>query len=142
MKTPLSACLFLLLCIIPLPGLAENFPEANPPRLELGAASTFKSQYLPDTGIPSAEWTFHKTVDGAHPDGNEQQFMWLMNRARANPTQEGVWLATMDDPDVAAARKYFNVDLGLLREEFAAITVRPPAAFDVRLYNAAKAHST
>jgi len=141
MKTPLSACLFLLLCIIPLPGLAENFPEPNPPRLELGVAPTLKSQYLPDTGIPSAEWTFHKTVDGAHPDGNEQQFMWLMNRARANPTQEGVWLATMDNPDVAAARNYFNVALGLLREEFAAITVKPPAAFDVRLCDAAKSHS-
>ena len=141
MKTPLSACLFLLLCIIPLPGLAENFPEPNPPRLELGAASTFKSQYLLDTGIPSAEWTFHKTVDGAHPDGNEQQFMWLMNRARANPTQEGIWLATMNDPDVAAARNYFDVDLNFLRAEFAATTVKPPAAFDVRLYNAAKSHS-
>jgi hypothetical protein len=141
MNTPLAVCLFLLLCVIPLPGLAENFPEPDPPRLEVGAISTVKSQSLLDTGVPTVEWTFHKTVDGAHPDGNEQQFVWLMNRARANPTQEGIWLATMNDPDVAAARKYFGVDLDLLRAEFAATTVKPPAAFDVRLYNAAKSHS-
>ena len=37
-------------------------------------------------GVPSglsaqtAEWVFHKTTDGLHPDGREQQLMWLMNR--------------------------------------------------------------
>jgi Bacterial TSP3 repeat len=141
LKTPLAVCLFLLLCITPSPGLAENFPEPNPPLLELWVAPTIKSQYSPATAIPTTEWTFHKTIDGAHPDGNEQQFMWLMNRARGNPIQEGIWLATMNDLDVATARSYFDVDLELLRAEFAAITVKPPAAFDVRLYNAAKSHS-
>ena len=52
----------------------------------------------------AVEWTYHKTSDNAHPDGNEQQMVWLVNRARANPTQEGIWLATMTDPDVDAAR--------------------------------------
>ncbi len=141
MKTLLSACLFFLFCLYPLPGRAEHFPEPDPPRADFGLPPPLETTYLFAAGIPSVEWTFHKTGDGAHPDGNEQQFMWLMNRARANPTEEGIWLATMDDPDVAAARDYFHVALDLLRTEFAAISVKPPAAFDVRLYNAAKSHS-
>ena len=60
--------------------------------------------------------------------------LWLMNRARANPTQEGVWLATMTDPDVASARSYFGVNLTVLQSAFATIAAKPPAAFDVRLY--------
>lgn len=87
------------------------------------------------------EWTYHKTADGQHPNGDEQQQMWLMNRARVNPPQEGVWLATMDDPFVSNARDYFNVDLALLQSEFTGYSPKPPAAFDVRLYNAARVHS-
>jgi hypothetical protein len=67
--------------------------------------------------------------------------MWLMNRARANPTQEGVWLATSTDPEVAGGRDYFGVNTALLQGEFASYAAKPPAAFDVRLYNAAKSHS-
>jgi hypothetical protein len=67
--------------------------------------------------------------------------LWLINRARTDPTREGLWLAELDDPDVAGARSYFNVNLDLLRAEFAAIPAKPPAAFDVRLYQAARAHS-
>jgi hypothetical protein len=92
---------------------------------------------------PSAlnEWTYHKTGDNLHPDGNEQQMLWLMNRARSDPAQEGAWLATENDPEIAAARSFWHVDTTVLQNEFAAIPAKPPAAFDVRLYNAAKAHS-
>jgi len=47
----------------------------------------------------------------------------------------------MDDPNVVSARNFFDVDLQVLMDEFDAIAAKPPAAFDVRLYNAAKAHS-
>lgn len=57
------------------------------------------------------------------------------------PTQEGIWLATTTESDVAWPRDYFNVNLTLLKSEFASYAAKPPAAFDVRLYNAAKAHS-
>lgn len=86
-------------------------------------------------------WTLHKTADGAHPDGNEQQFVWFMNRARANPPQEGAWLSATGDPDVEGAIAYFGVDLMVLQDEFNLIDAKPPAAFDVRLYDAARAHS-
>ncbi|MFZ3095783.1 MAG: BACON domain-containing carbohydrate-binding protein [Desulfosalsimonadaceae bacterium] len=87
------------------------------------------------------EWTYHKTPDNLHPNGMEQQMVWLMNRARANPTNEGDWLATSTDPRVADGRDYFNVDTTVLQNEFASYSAKPPAAFDIRLYNAAKAHS-
>jgi len=67
--------------------------------------------------------------------------MWLMNRARANPAVEGFWLASSTDPDIAFGRDYFGVDKTVLQNEFNGYSVKPPAAFDLRLYNAAKAHS-
>jgi hypothetical protein len=87
------------------------------------------------------EWAFHKTADGLHPDGREQQVMWLMNRARTNPPAEGYWLATSTDPDIADGRDWFGVNKTVLQNEFNGYLAKPPAAFDVRLYNAAKAHS-
>ncbi|MBW7883821.1 MAG: hypothetical protein H3C34_14520 [Caldilineaceae bacterium] len=91
--------------------------------------------------VEQREWTLHKSADGAHPDGNEQQLLWLLNRARANPAAEGAWLATTDLPDIAGGRNYFQVDTAKLQQEFASYGARPPAAFDVRLFNAALAHS-
>jgi hypothetical protein len=90
---------------------------------------------------PTIEWTFHKTADNQHPDGNEQKLLWLANRARSDPAQEGAWLAAEDDPDIVDARNYWGVNTTVLQNDFAAIPAKPPVAFDVRLYNAAKAHS-
>ncbi len=90
---------------------------------------------------PVAEWTLHKTADGAHPDGREQQLLWLMNRARENPTAEGQFLAAIQDPLIASRMSGFQVNPTLLRAELAAIPQAPPAAFDARLYEAALAHS-
>jgi hypothetical protein len=89
----------------------------------------------------ATEWPLHKTEDSLHPDPMEQQAMWLMNRARANPTQEGIWLANIDDPDVTSNTYYQNVDKARLQLEFSWLDAKPPTAFDRRLYYAAKAHS-
>jgi len=124
-------------------GRYDRIPEPAPPTIERDVPAAPSAATVLRWMAPSAltEWTYHKTGDNLHPDGNEQQMVWLMNRARANPTQEGVWLATEDDPDIAAARTFFGVNVTVLQNEFAAIPAKPPAAFDVRLYNAAKAHS-
>jgi len=129
--------------LAPAIGLAgyDRFAEPNPPAVDLNIAEVPSAAAIPRPPAAAIEWTFHKTSDGLHPDGDEQQMMWLMNRARSDPEQEGIWLATMDDPDVAAARDFFNVDEGVLQSEFAGYAAKPPAAFDVRLYIAAKAHS-
>lgn len=87
------------------------------------------------------EWTFHKSADGAHPDGREQQYLWLMNRARQDPAAEGRFLASIDDPLIQSRLSGFQVNLHLLRAEFAALPPMPPAAFDARLHAAALAHS-
>jgi hypothetical protein len=83
----------------------------------------------------------HRSADGLHPDAAEQEMLWLMNRARQDPAAEGLWLATSAEPDIAFGRAYFDVDTGLLEEEFVALQATPPAAFDRRLYDASLAHS-
>jgi len=118
-----------------------HLPEPDPPAVVQPSAETSLFRALAEPASSDTEWTFHKTADNQHPDGIEQQMTWLMNRARTDPTREGTWLATMDDSDVAGARTFFAVDLDVLQAEFAAIQAKPPAAFDVRLYQAARAHS-
>ncbi len=117
--------------------------EPDPPRV-------FSRQYpallqsKPEASItaaPTVEWTYHRTADGQHPNGDEQMLVWLMNRARQNPAAEGQWLAAEPDADVARGRTAFQVNVGLLQSEFASYPAKPPAAFDARLYQAAKAHS-
>lgn len=91
----------------------------------------------------AVEWVCHKTADGQHPDGVEQAFVWLMNRARQDPVAEGAFLAGLDlaDPFVHAAVDFYGVDLGVMQDEFDALTPKPPAAFDRRLYSAALGHA-
>jgi pimeloyl-ACP methyl ester carboxylesterase len=120
---------------------AKYFPAPNPPKIGREQIQPPLSDAHSSEEIPTTEWIFHKTSDNTHPDGNEQQAVWLMNRARSNPAQEGLWLAASDDEDVASGRTHFGVDLNLLKSEFSGYNAMPPAAFDVRLYNAAREHS-
>ena len=118
-----------------------HLPEPDPPAVQQPPVERPFFHALAQPAASDTEWTYHKTADNQHPDGIEQQMTWLMNRARTDPTREGTWLATMGDPDVAGARAHFGVDKAVLQEEFADIQAKPPAAFDVRLYQAARAHS-
>ena len=153
MRQPRNCFRSLLFCTLVFTGLFTvvltataqwldgHLPEPDPPAAVQPPVEKSLLRALAEPASSDTEWTFHKTADNQHPDGIEQQVTWLMNRARTDPTQEGIWLATMEDPDVASARSYFVVDLDLLQAEFAAIQAKPPAAFDVRLYQAARAHS-
>ena len=95
----------------PVSGDEESFPEPDPPKIVLDEEIPDYQPYALRSVTPSAEWTYHKTIDNAHPDANEQQLMWLMNRARANPTAEGIWLATVDDPNITSARNFLGLIL-------------------------------
>ena len=119
----------------------ERAAEPDPPTVDLGISEAPGAAPPFRQAAGALEWTLHKTGDGRHPDGSEQQFLWLTNRARSDPAQEGIWLATMQEPQVAAARDYFKVSGPVLQGEFAGYPAKPPAAFDVRLYHAAKAHA-
>lgn len=120
---------------------APGYPALNPPHVDLGIEPG--PERIPrSTGTPSIEWTLHKTANGVHPSGEEQRMIWLMNRARQDPPAEGLWLATLSDPNVAYARDvYSNVNLSVMKSEFASYAPKPPAASDARLYAAAKAHA-
>lgn len=144
----LRAAFGLVLIFLGAPSAAAEpffFPEPDPPVVTAPPDARLGSDgpQAALSGAPEVEWTYHKTPDGLHPDGNEQQLLWLANRARANPAQEGIWLAELSavDADVGQAVRYFGVNLAALQEAFAALPAKPPAAFDARLYAAARAHS-
>jgi hypothetical protein len=125
------------------PALAEppaRHPAPDPPHLEgtRGAASAERA-LQPRGG--ASEWVLHRSADGDHPNGEEQELVWLMNRARSDPDPEGSWLATSGDPDIAVGRNFFGVNVGMLQSEFGALSPQPPGAFDRRLYEASLAHS-
>ncbi len=76
------------------------------------------------------------------PTGEEQYYLELINRARANPALEGSRLATSSDADVLASLKYYNVNLTMLQSEFKALAAQPPLAMNAKLMQAARAHSS
>ncbi|MCP5151568.1 MAG: hypothetical protein H6983_14965 [Ectothiorhodospiraceae bacterium] len=121
---------------------AQQAPAPNPP-VKAGPPEVFAPKSLPQAPLaaPTTEWTRHKGNGGATPSGAEQKMLWLMNRARSNPTAEGAFLAAIDDPDVVSAVAFFNVDLALMQQELAQFPVRSPAAFDFALWEASEAHS-
>ena len=125
------------------PVWAVGQPAPDPPYQSLGPDEP-DDLGQGDFGVnatPTTEWVWHKTADSAHPDGNEQQMVWLMNRARSDPGAEGLWLATSTDPDIASSRNYFGVNTSVLQSEFNSYSAKLPAAFDRRLYEAAISHS-
>ncbi len=75
------------------------------------------------------------------PTDEEQLYLELINRARANPTAEGIMLATTTDPDLLYDISHYRVNLTLMQAEFAALPVRPPLAMNALLTNAARLHS-
>jgi hypothetical protein len=106
---------------------ATEVEEAGPRRMAASAGQV--------------EWLWHASLDRQHPSAEEQCSLWLMNEARRDPAAEGVFLATLDDPNVQSALGWFRVDLDVLQAEFAALDAKPPAAFDARLWDAAWQHS-
>jgi hypothetical protein len=135
----LATLLAMLAIAAPGAAVTAQHPALDPPRLEGSGRAPLREGRFPRGG--AVEWVLHRSDDGAHPDANEQELLWLMNRARQDPAAEGDWLATSAEPDIAFGRTYFGVDLVLLEQELAALAPQPPAAFDRRLYEASLAHS-
>jgi hypothetical protein len=76
-----------------------------------------------------------------NPTNEEQYYLELINRARANPTAEGIRLATTTDPQVLSAYASFGVNLVLMQAQFAVIQPAPPLSMNATLTTAARAHS-
>ncbi len=78
------------------------------------------------------------------PTGAEQYVLELINRARANPTAEGVFVTTQTDLKITQAYQYFQthlppfLDLNAVRVAFTNYTAQPPLAFNSSLISAAR----
>ena len=75
------------------------------------------------------------------PSAEEQQLLWLANRARSDPTGEGAWLIATGDQRIGDAIEAFAVDTALVTTDFAAYPTRPPLAWNIHLAVAAKRHA-
>jgi hypothetical protein len=75
------------------------------------------------------------------PTNEEQYYLELINRARANPTAEGLRLATTTDSSVLSAYSAFGVNLVLMQAQFVLIPPAPPLSMNATLTTAARAHS-
>jgi hypothetical protein len=75
------------------------------------------------------------------PTALEQQALELINRARMNPTREGVILDTVNTSYSADARARKPSFFTNLRSEFAAYPAVAPLAFNSKLILSARAHS-
>jgi hypothetical protein len=73
----------------------------------------------------------------------EQLYIELINRARANPAAEGTRLAALgtSDQDVRRNYNFYAVDLAMMQSEMAALPAAPPLAPNKMLRQAALAHS-
>lgn len=104
--------------------------------------SSFLAQWLIGglvaTMLPSQGQTAY---DFGNPTPEEQLYLEMINRARANPPAEGARLAATTDPDVLNAYAYYSVNLTMMQSEFNAIVAQPPLAPNASLTTAARGHS-
>ncbi len=74
----------------------------------------------------------------ANPTAQEQELLELINRMRMRPDGELEILLNSGDPDVAAALKYFNVNLDTLKSQWSKLKAVAPLAWSSPLNDAAK----
>ncbi|MBS0657102.1 MAG: CAP domain-containing protein [Verrucomicrobia bacterium] len=72
------------------------------------------------------------------PTPAEQLILEYMNRARANPTQEGIFLTSQNDQRIQQAITFFQVSLPGVRSAFAALPPQPPLALNPKLTEAVR----
>lgn len=75
------------------------------------------------------------------PTPEEQYMLELINRGRANPTEEGIRVMDTQDPAVQGAYQYFKIDATATKKAFSTYPQRPPLAFHDKLITAARGHS-
>src|ERR1051325_1441533 len=90
---------FLLASVACLAARAQVAPPPAPPIVETAPFSV-ESPSVPTTQLYSI----------GDPTNEEQYYLELINRARANPTAEGVRLALTTDPNVLSAYSAFGVN--------------------------------
>ncbi len=75
------------------------------------------------------------------PTGDEQFMLELINRARSNPPQEGVFITTRTDTDIVSAYTFFGVNKPAIVSTFNLIASAQPLAMNSILLGTARAQS-
>lgn len=75
------------------------------------------------------------------PTGDEQYMLELINRARSNPAQEGIFLTTQTDPNIVSAYTFFSVNKPAIVSAFSIIPSAQPLAMNAILLGTARAQS-
>ncbi len=108
-------------------------PAENPPALVAD---------VPAPGVRSPAHLAGPSVYSiGDPTDEEQFYVELLNRARANPQAEAARYAASADPDVLNAYHFFSVDLSLMLSQFSVIAAAPPVSIHPLLTAAARAHT-
>jgi Cysteine-rich secretory protein family/SdrD B-like domain len=127
----LSFCFALAVFVCATIGHAQVAPPPAPPTISGGAHFSAESPNSPTGQLYSI----------GDPTNEEQYYLELINRARANPTAEGIRLALTTDPNVLSAYTAFGVNVVLMQSQFVLIAPAPPLSMNATLMNAARAHS-
>jgi hypothetical protein len=134
LKTWIPQVFSVLICLVAAVGRAQTeapvAPPPAPPVVTVGALSI---------GSPTAPTAQLYSI--GEPTNEEQYYLELINRARANPTAEGIRLATTTDQNVLSAYGSFGVNLVLMQAQFTLILPAPPLSMNATLTTAARAHS-
>ncbi|HLP28906.1 MAG TPA: CAP domain-containing protein [Candidatus Didemnitutus sp.] len=83
----------------------------------------------------------NQTYSHGDPSPEEQLMLEMINRARANPTEEGIRLMDTDDARVQQAYSFWQINKSATKQAFTTYAQRPPLAFHPALMTAAAAHS-
>lgn len=91
----------------------------------------------------SAQLQAQPTQQYSHgdPTPEEQLMLEYINRARANPTEEGIRLMDTKDPAVQGAYSYFKIDAAKTKQAFTTYPERPPLAFHPLLIESSRSHT-
>ncbi len=90
------------------------------------------------TSLGNAAQTLY---DQGYSSPEEQATLELMNRARANPAAEGVFLAGITDPNIVGTYVAYGIDTAQLIADFQGYSAMPPLAFNGNLAVVARQHS-
>lgn len=103
-----------------------------------------------DRTVPEAEVTAGQIVRAGagttaysigEPTDEEQLYLELLNRTRADALTEALRLANTTDPEILNAYQFFNVDLQKFVNDTAPYPAVQPLAFEPRMIQAARGHS-
>lgn len=129
----------LALMLLGVPASAESIaPQAPPP------AITIERPDAPTDGMETrrparaAVTTLYSIGD---PTDDEQLYLELVNRTRADALAEALRLANTTNPDLLSAYQFFSVDLQKFVNDTAGYPRVQPLSFEPRITQAARAHS-